>query len=246
MRTTLVAGALPDSPVSPDDSVPCAHWRHPTPRSSRTHSGTVHRHNVDDDDCDESSHGPGRSRRTVAAPPGSRLRLCWPRRSPVRRSASFSDTFGRRLIFTVTIAIYVLGAAIATTAGSTWQLVAGLGVLGIGIGGLLVMSQVLLSDLTTPRERGRYIGYIVMGYAAGSLSGPLIGGVLVEMPGLGWRTCSLTVTVVAAGSLAMVYPHLPGRQGTGTRLPVDVLRHGVPVGDHVELPRARQLRRATG
>jgi len=41
----------------------------------------------------------------------------------------------------------------------------------------------------TPRERGRYSGYIGATFAIATVSGPLIGGVIVDTPGLGWRWC---------------------------------------------------------
>ena len=43
--------------------------------------------------------------------------------------------------------------------------------------------------MVSPRERGRYAGYIGATFALATVSGPLIGGLIVDAPGLGWRWC---------------------------------------------------------
>ncbi|WP_344588163.1 MFS transporter [Actinomadura vinacea] len=120
-----------------------------------------------------------------------------------------ADVLGRRRVFVVTALLYVTGAAIAGTSTGTGRLIAGLAVQGVGIGGLLVMTQVLLGDLATPRERGRYIGYIVMGYGTAAVSGPLIGGHLVGLGGSGWRLCFLGAVPLAVLVCGAVLRGLP-------------------------------------
>ncbi|MFC5747874.1 MFS transporter [Actinomadura rugatobispora] len=131
-----------------------------------------------------------------------------------------ADVLGRRRVFLATALLYVTGAAIAGSATTTVQLIAGLAVQGIGIGGLLVMTQVLLGDLTTPRERGRYIGYVVMGYGTAAVSGPLIGGHLVGLGPSGWRLCFLGAVPLAVLVCALVLRGLPP-EGRGTGRSVD-------------------------
>jgi MFS family permease len=58
---------------------------------------------------------------------------------------------------------------------------------GLGVGGLTALVQVVIASMVSPRERGRYSGYIGAVFALATVSGPLIGGVIVDAPGLGWR-----------------------------------------------------------
>jgi len=47
----------------------------------------------------------------------------------------------------------------------------------------------VIASMVSPRERGRYAGYIGATFALATVSGPLIGGLIVDAPGLGWRWC---------------------------------------------------------
>ena len=58
---------------------------------------------------------------------------------------------------------------------------------GIGVGGLTALVQVILSDLVSPRERGRYSGYLGAVFGVGTVAGPLLGGVVTDS--VGWRWC---------------------------------------------------------
>ena len=51
---------------------------------------------------------------------------------------------------------------------------------GIGVGGLTALVQVILADLVSPRERGRYAGYLGAVFGLGTVAGPLIGGVVTD------------------------------------------------------------------
>ena len=54
---------------------------------------------------------------------------------------------------------------------------------GLGVGGLTALVQVVIASMVTPRERGRYSGYIGAVFALATVSGPLIGGLIVDIPG---------------------------------------------------------------
>jgi MFS family permease len=65
--------------------------------------------------------------------------------------------------------------------------------------------------MVTPRERGRYSGYIGAVFAVATVSGPLIGGLIVDTPGLGWRWCFFVGLPVAVAAFALLQKtlHLP-------------------------------------
>jgi EmrB/QacA subfamily drug resistance transporter len=98
-----------------------------------------------------------------------------------------SDLFDRKLLIQTGLVIYVAGSMLAGFAQSTAWLIACRVIQGIGVGGLTALVQVVLSDLVSPRERGRYSGYLGAVFGVGTVAGPLIGGVITD--GLGWRWC---------------------------------------------------------
>ena len=53
---------------------------------------------------------------------------------------------------------------------------------GLGVGGLTALVQVVIASMVSPRERGRYAGYIGATFALATVSGPLIGGLIVDSP----------------------------------------------------------------
>jgi MFS family permease len=56
---------------------------------------------------------------------------------------------------------------------------------GIGGGGLVALTYVVITDMVTLRERGKYMSVISLQWAIGSVIGPVIGGSFVEK--VTWR-----------------------------------------------------------
>jgi EmrB/QacA subfamily drug resistance transporter len=96
-----------------------------------------------------------------------------------------SDIYGRRRMFVVAIAIFLVGSALCGVAGSMTWLIAARAFQGLGAGGLIPLSQAAIADLFSPRERGRYQGYIAAVWAVASIAGPLMGGTLTDY--VSWR-----------------------------------------------------------
>ena len=107
-----------------------------------------------------------------------------------------SDLFDRKLLVQTGLVIYVFGSLLAGLAQSTTWLIACRVVQGIGVGGLTALVQVILSDLVSPRERGRYSGYLGAVFGVGTVAGPLLGGVITDS--VGWRWCFLVGVPFAA------------------------------------------------
>lgn len=98
-----------------------------------------------------------------------------------------SDLYGRRPLFQAAIVVFLVGSVLAGLSQSMGQLIAFRAIQGLGVGGLMALSQAIIGDIVSPRERGRYQGYMGSVFGVSSVGGPLIGGFLVDGPG--WRWC---------------------------------------------------------
>lgn len=94
--------------------------------------------------------------------------------------ASFSNVFGRRWVTTASVIMFLLGLLISGLAQNFTLLLAGRTVQGIGGGGIIVLTQLIICDLIPLRLRGQWFGIISGMYAIGSVSGPLVGGAFSE------------------------------------------------------------------
>jgi EmrB/QacA subfamily drug resistance transporter len=112
-----------------------------------------------------------------------------------------SDLFGRKLLFQTALGLFVAASLVAGLSQNMGQLIAARAVQGLGAGGLSALAQVILGDIVSPRERGRYSGYMGAVFGISTVAGPLLGGFLVSTSWLGWRWCFYVVVpfaVVAA------------------------------------------------
>jgi EmrB/QacA subfamily drug resistance transporter len=100
-----------------------------------------------------------------------------------------ADLFSKKLLVQVALVIFSIGSLIAGLAPSMEVLIGARAVQGLGVGGLTALVQVVIASMVSPRERGRYSGYIGAVFALATVSGPLIGGIIVDTPFLGWRWC---------------------------------------------------------
>nr|WP_078500356.1 MDR family MFS transporter [Wenjunlia vitaminophila] len=100
-----------------------------------------------------------------------------------------ADLTSKKVLVQTALVIYVCGSAVAGLSQNTGMLISARVVQGIGVGGLSALVQVIMAAMIAPRERGRYSGYLGAVYALGTICGPLIGGVIVDTPWLGWRWC---------------------------------------------------------
>jgi len=122
-----------------------------------------------------------------------------------------SDQFSKKKLVQSALVIYVIGSVIAGTAANMGILIGARAIQGLGAGGLTALVQVVIASMVPPRERGRYSGYIGAVFATATVSGPLIGGLIVDSPALGWRWCFFVGIPVAALAFAVLQKtlHLP-------------------------------------
>jgi EmrB/QacA subfamily drug resistance transporter len=123
-----------------------------------------------------------------------------------------SDLVGRRVVFQFAIVTFLVGSAFAGMAQDMVQLVIARGIQGVGGGGLMAMAMTIIGDVVSPRERGRYQGYIGSVFAFASIAGPLVGGFFVDH--LTWRWIFYVNIPVGAAALVVtsVVLRLPFRR----------------------------------
>jgi EmrB/QacA subfamily drug resistance transporter len=130
------------------------------------------------------------------------------------------DTLGRKPVFQAAIVIFLAGSLLSGTAQSLDELILFRALQGAGAGGLMVGAQAIIGDIVSPRERGRYMGFIGAVFAVSSVAGPLLGGFFVD--NLSWRW--VFYVNIPVGILALVVVatrlHLPRHSD---RKPVDWL-----------------------
>jgi EmrB/QacA subfamily drug resistance transporter len=120
------------------------------------------------------------------------------------------DRHGRKLLLETALAAFVVSSALCAAAQDITQLVVLRMIQGAAAGGLMTLAMAAVGDLVSPRERGRYQGYIAAVFAAATVIGPLLGGVLVEGPGWRWVfLVNLPVGAVALGGLSLRLPSPP-------------------------------------
>lgn len=129
-------------------------------------------------------------------------------------SARLGDRYGYRRIFITGMALFTAASLGAAAAPSAWLLVAGRLVQGLGSG--LVAPQVLsIIQSALPADR-RPAALSAFGatMAAASLTGPVLGGVVIQLDllGWGWRTAILLTVPIGIGAL-LLSPALPADRG---------------------------------
>lgn len=104
-------------------------------------------------------------------------------------AGKLGDLFDKRRLLTVFIGIFILGSLLSGLAVSAEMLIATRVLQGVGMGGQVMMSIIIMATIIPPRKRGRYNGYQGAVMAVATVSGPFVGGLIVDAPGLGWRWC---------------------------------------------------------
>ncbi|MYT72971.1 MULTISPECIES: MFS transporter [unclassified Streptomyces] len=100
-----------------------------------------------------------------------------------------ADIFSKKALVQIALIIYVGGSVVAGLSQNPGMLITCRVVQGIGVGGLSALAQIVMAAMISPRERGRYSGYLGATFAVATVGGPLLGGVITDTSWLGWRWC---------------------------------------------------------
>jgi EmrB/QacA subfamily drug resistance transporter len=96
-----------------------------------------------------------------------------------------SDLYGRRPVYTVAMAFFLVGSFLCGQAQSMPQLIAFRVVQGVGAGGLVPLAFTLIGDMFTLEQRAKMQGLFSGVWGVSAIVGPLLGGFLVDQ--ISWR-----------------------------------------------------------
>lgn len=120
-----------------------------------------------------------------------------------------ADLVDRKLLIQLALTISVLSSAAAGFSHNVGMLIGMRAFQGIGAGGLTALATVLLADILSPRERGRYMGLMGGIMGIGMVGGPLLGGFITDS--LSWRWNFFVGLPFALGAIIVLQRtlHLP-------------------------------------
>ncbi|GAA1854931.1 MFS transporter [Microlunatus capsulatus] len=125
-----------------------------------------------------------------------------------------SDLFNKKVLVQLSIVIFVAGSVGAGLSQTVPPMMAFRALQGLGMGGLVALTQSIMGALIPPRQRGRYAGYMGAVMAVSTVSGPLLGGVITD--NANWRWCffvCVPLAVLALVALQLTLHAPAGRRG---------------------------------
>ena len=130
-----------------------------------------------------------------------------------------ADQYGRKRVYLVSVAVFLLGSLLCGFAWSMASLVGFRAVQGIGGGGLIPLANMIISDVSSPADRPRALGYVSGIWGISAIIGPLLGSFFTGT--LGWPFVfwvNLPIGLLAAALVAR-FLHEPA--AARLRTPID-------------------------
>ncbi|KAK9322008.1 major facilitator superfamily domain-containing protein [Lipomyces orientalis] len=117
---------------------------------------------------------------------------------------TLSDIFGRKWNMIFAISLFLFGSILCGTAQGMRWLVGARVIQGLGAGGTLSLVPVIISDITSFRERGKYVGIIGLAWALGTNIGIPIGGAVGERSSWRW-VFWINIPICAVCIVGLIY-----------------------------------------
>ncbi|MEA3136590.1 MAG: hypothetical protein QOC71_871, partial [Thermoplasmata archaeon] len=91
-----------------------------------------------------------------------------------------SDIYGRKVMFQISIALFLAASALVGLSPTMMFLVMARGLQGVGAGGIMSLAFAIIGDILSPRERGKYMGLMGSVFLVAMVIGPAVGGLIVD------------------------------------------------------------------
>ncbi|KAI0396977.1 major facilitator superfamily domain-containing protein [Xylariaceae sp. FL0594] len=121
--------------------------------------------------------------------------------------AKFSDIFGRKVIFVISILLFIIFSAACSAAQTLVQLFVFRALQGVGGGGCFSLCTILVVELVPPPEVTKFVSNISVVNALSLLLGPIIGGAIAS--GTSWRWIFIINIPIAVPALLIAIFTLP-------------------------------------
>ncbi|TEA07472.1 MFS transporter OpS2 [Colletotrichum sidae] len=150
--------------------------------------------------------------------------------------SSFSETLGRRTIYLISFALFVVFSVLSALSVNIEMLI----VMRLLGGGASASVQAVgagtIADIWEPRERGRAMSIFYLGPLTGPLLAPIIGGALSQR--FGWQSTMWALSIYGGLVLIMILFCLPETLSK-PKPPVPVRGGGASEGEKVTLSRTK-------
>ncbi|KAI4660430.1 uncharacterized protein J4E78_005133 [Alternaria triticimaculans] len=127
-----------------------------------------------------------------------------------------SDIFGRKNLLLISLMLMALGDLGCGFARTSVQLFVLRAIAGIGGGGINSLVMIIVSDITTLQNRGKYQGWLGAVIALGNGAGPFLGGAIVE--GATWRWVFWIIPIMTVPTSMVILFFLPLKHRSGDYL----------------------------
>lgn len=117
-----------------------------------------------------------------------------------------SDTYGRRRVLLVSLAIYVAGSCLAMVAPSFEWLLAARVIQGIGAAGGRVLSTAIVRDRFAGREMASVMSLVMMVFLIVPMIAPAIGGAMLALGS--WHYVFISMLVLAGSLVVLSLIHI--------------------------------------
>ncbi|GAA5898910.1 MDR family MFS transporter [Sporobolomyces salmoneus] len=127
--------------------------------------------------------------------------------------ARLSDVFGRKVTLIACVTGFAIGSLACAVAQTMIQLIVFRGIQGVGGGGLITLVLIIVSDVVSLKDRGKYQGITEMTILLGNGVGPILGAVFAQSD---WRWAFWINLPLSAICIAVIFFLLPLKPTTGS------------------------------